>query len=96
MATTLAGSTVVAHDRAALEAEEAYRDLEDLPTTAAGVEQIDQIAVELAAQLGAVPISADAPDTPCPEERLRVSWDRPEGYAHGAYIEPVAPRRPRR
>jgi hypothetical protein len=56
------------------------------------VELLELAAVTLAADLEAVPASLDPTPPPCPEPRLRVSWEAPDGYVQGAYLEPVGPR----
>jgi hypothetical protein len=73
--------------------EVAYRSMPDKPAgdpdrTAAGLERT---AIALAAWLRAVPL-AESDDTPCPTERLQVSWDAPDGRGHhGAYVGPLGP-----
>jgi subtilisin family serine protease len=56
------------------------------------VELLELAAVTLAADLEAVPSSLEPAPPPCPDERLRVSWEAPDGYGIGAYLEPVGPR----
>jgi hypothetical protein len=74
-------------------AELAY---ESLPARPAGDEErgrvgVETSAVDQAAWLRAVP-DAEGSDTPCPTERLRVSWTAPTtAYSSGAFISPLGP-----
>jgi subtilisin family serine protease len=52
---------------------------------------LEAAAIALASELQAVPGSDEDGAGPCPRARLQVSWDRPIGYRHGAYLEPVGP-----
>jgi hypothetical protein len=56
------------------------------------VELLELAAVTLAADLEAVPASLEPTSPPCPHQRLEVSWQAPDGYVLGAYLEPVGPR----
>jgi hypothetical protein len=56
------------------------------------VELLELAAVTLASDLEAVPASLGPSPRPCPDERLRVSWEAPGGSALGAYLEPIGPR----
>lgn len=61
------------------------------PVVAVGeVARLEAAAIEVAHDLRAVP--ADSSDELCSRDDLRVSWEAPEGYTHGAHLEPVGPR----
>lgn len=73
-----------------------YRQLDDLTLTAATVEGLEQAAVDLAHELGDVPLDpdqrSDSTSGTCPLERLEVSWQAPVGYERGSYVGRVGPR----
>lgn len=73
----------------AQDAKARYAALEDLPTTASSVEELEATAVELADDLDAVLVTD--PVRKCEPEKLRVVWEEPQGYELGTVIEPVGP-----
>lgn len=68
-----------------------YAAMEDLPTEAADVTDIERTAIELAYELDAVAVSAEQYDITCPLDRLAVSWEEPVGYEVGTLVTPVGP-----
>lgn len=80
----------VAAPNAVLSGEEEYSELDELPRFAEDAEDVPATAIALADELGEPPVSA-ASDRACPADQLEVSWDAPEGYEYGTYIEPVGP-----
>ena len=67
------------------------RDRPALPagSTDRGRAGVESSALRLARAVGGVPADATSP---CPADRLRVSWEPPaDGYAVGAHVDPVGP-----
>jgi subtilisin family serine protease len=83
----LARSSASPADQPSLDADTA-----SVLSLGSSVELLELAAVTLAADLEAVPAALEPSPPPCPDERLRVSWEAPDGYVLGAYIEPVGPR----
>lgn len=83
-------AAAVAAPNVQLSGEEAYEELDELPRFAEDAEDVPATAIALAAALGEPPVASGS-DRACPAGRLHVSWERPEGYAYGTYIEPLGP-----